>query len=92
MRERGYLCEIVERWNPYARVRHDLFGFGDVICLGRDEVILVQTTSGSNMADRIDKVTNHDNIAAVRKAGVRVIVHGWRKLKSGWAVREEDVS
>ena len=92
MRQRGYTCEVVERWNPYARIRQDLFGFGDVICLGDGEVILVQTTSGSNMAARIAKIADHPNLAAVRKSGIKIVVHGWRRLKSGWAVRETDVS
>lgn len=92
LRSRGYLCEVVEKWNPYARIRQDLFGFGDILAIREDEVLLVQTTSGSNMAARIQKIADHENVGAVRKAGIRIHVHGWRKLKSGWACREEGLS
>ena len=26
LREQGYTAEVVERWNPHARIRQDLFG------------------------------------------------------------------
>ena len=77
MRQRGYACEVVERWNPFARIRQDLFGFIDVLCLGDNEVIGVQATSAGNVAARVRKIAEHDNVAAVRKAGIRLLVHGW---------------
>lgn len=92
LRSRGYRCEIVEKWNPYAKVRQDLFGFIDIIAIRPGEVLGVQTTSGSNVAARIAKIAEHENVGAVREAGIRIVVHGWRKLKAGWACREEDVS
>ena len=38
MRERGYLCEITERWNPFAKIRQDLFHFVDVLCIKDGEI------------------------------------------------------
>ena len=110
MRERGYLTEVVERWIPGANIRKDLFGFIDILAIAPlstvegDLVVAVQSTSGSNVAARIKKITEHENLAAVRKAGIRILVHGWTKrrkrLKSGklakrameWQLREVDVS
>ena len=77
MRSRGYACEVVERWNPFARIRQDLFGFIDVLCLGDNEVVGVQATSAGNVSARVRKIADHDNVAAVRKAGIRLLVHGW---------------
>ena len=91
MRERGYLCAVVERWNPYAKVRVDLFGFGDLLCLREGEIVIVQTTSGSNFAARIKKIVEHENVNMVRESGMTIVVHGWRKLKSGWACNEKVV-
>jgi hypothetical protein len=88
MRERGYLCEVVEKWNPYARIRQDLFGFIDILCVGRDGVVGVQTTSSSSMAARRTKIANHANIGPVREAGIRVLLHGW----DGARLREQDLS
>ena len=93
MREGGYVCGVTEHWNPHAHIRQDLFGFGDILCLGIDEVIMIQTTSYSNVSARVKKITEHENLAAVRKAGVRILVHGWFKNKSGrWEVKVVDIS
>lgn len=91
MKERGYKCEITEKWNQFARIRQDLFGFIDVLCLGDGEVIGVQTTSYSNMSARVKKIREHENFAKVNAAGIRVIVHGWHKKGARWEVREVEV-
>lgn len=88
MRKRGYVCEVVERWNPWAKVRQDLFGVIDVLCLGDNEVVGVQATSYSNVSARLRKIAEHENVAAVRRAGIRLLVHGW----NGAALREVDCS
>lgn len=94
MRERGYLAEVVERWIPGANVRKDFAGFIDILCLHKEtgEIVGVQATSGSNVSARIDKIVNHENVSAVRKANIRILVHGWAKRKGRWQLREVDVS
>jgi hypothetical protein len=93
MRERGFYAEVVERWIPGANIRRDLFGFGDVLCLGDSgELALVQSTSASNIAARITKISESPLVGRVRKAGIKILVHGWRKVKGRWQVREVDVS
>lgn len=94
MRERGYQCHVVEHWNCWTKQRKDLFGFADILCLGWDEVIVVQTTSYSNVPARIKKITDHENVGAVRKAGIGILVHGWHvpKGKRKAEVREVDLS
>lgn len=88
MRDRGYTAEVTEHWNPHAKRRKDLFGFVDVLCLGEDEVVAVQCTSYPNVAGRVKKIAEHENVGAVRKAGIRILVHGWKGMK----LREVDVS
>ena len=93
MRKRGYFCWIVEHWNAFTKRRVDLWGFADVLCLGDGEVVAVQTTSWTNVPARIRKIAEHENVAAVRKAGVRILVQGWRKGKNGrYEMREVDLS
>ena len=96
MRERGCVAEVTERWNAFARVRHDLLGFVDVLALSPEgETIAIQTTSGSNVAARVDKITNEcaTALAFARRCGWRVVVHGWRRLADGkWHAREVDIS
>lgn len=33
LRDQGMTAEVVERWNPHAKVRHDLFGSIDIVAL-----------------------------------------------------------
>jgi len=56
LRDRGYIAAVVERWNPYARIRQDLFGFIDIIAVNDGDTLAVQATSDSNVAARIDKI------------------------------------
>jgi len=88
MRKKNYYAEVVERYNAFTRRKNDLFGFIDIICLGEGQVIGVQTTSSSNMAARVTKIREHENYAAVKAAGIVIIVHGWVKRGRFWEVRE----
>jgi hypothetical protein len=93
MRRRGYVCAVVEKWNAHIKLRQDLFGFIDILCLGDGEIIGVQATSADNVSKRIAKIAEHENTPHVRKSGMRILVHGWRKGKRGAeALREIDVS
>ena len=89
MRDQGYLCEITERWNPFAKIRQDLFNFVDILCVKDGKTVAVQTTSYSNMSARIKKIQELETYPIVRSAGWEIVVHGWKKDKAGkWMVRE----
>lgn len=98
LRDLGYpLVQVVERWNPYAKVRVDLFGIIDVLAVGTSDyysdsfanIVAVQTTSGSNVSARVTKMKESDALPILKKAGILVVVHGWRKGSNGrWVLRE----
>jgi hypothetical protein len=93
MRELGYVCAVVEKWNPHAKVRQDLYGFIDVLCVKDEDIVGVQacSSSGGDVAERVRKITEHDNWPLVCKA-IRVVVHGWRKNAAGrWTLREVEL-
>lgn len=92
LRADGYLAEVVEKWIPAVKRRRDLYGFIDILAIRGDEVVGVQATSASNVAARIAKITEHPNVGAVRKAGIRILVHGWAKRGRRWQCREADLS
>lgn len=92
LRDDGWLVAVVEKRNPVTKLLHDLFGFIDVLAIKDGETLAVQTTSGTNVAARIRKITDHENLAAVRKAGWGIHVHGWRKRGRRWVCRVEDLS
>lgn len=97
LRADGWLVAVVERWNPYAKVRQDLFGFIDLLAIKGNETLAVQTTSGSNVAARFEKIRN---TSAGHAAGLwlaspnrRLVIHGWRKAgprgkRKVWECRE----
>ncbi len=89
MRDQGYLCEVTERWNPFAKIRQDLFNFVDILCIKDGKTVAVQTTSYSNISARIKKIQGLDSYPIIKSAGWEIVVHGWKKDKSGkWMVRE----
>ena len=97
LREEGYTAAVVEFWNSFVARRQDLFGIFDIIALRDNEVLFVQTTSLSNVSHRVKKITDSEHLGAIRKAGVRMEVHGWAKRKIEGRVRwtcarREDVS
>jgi hypothetical protein len=100
LRAEGWpLVEVVERWNPHACIRHDLFGFVDVLAVrgpgefGPAETLAVQTTTADNVAARIRKIAEHPNVDAVREADWTIRVHGWAKKSGRWVLaRDVDLS
>lgn len=95
LRDRGYLAEVVEKRLPRCFITKDLFGFIDILAVHPErlgDIVAVQTTSSSNVAARVDKIINHENVGAVRKGGIKILVHGWAKRKGRWQLREIDIS
>lgn len=90
----GFHVELVEHYNSFTQRRHDLFGFLDLLCVHKEtgELVGVQSTSASNISSRINKITESPLLPIVRRAGIGVLVHGWRKVKNRWEVRQEDIS
>jgi hypothetical protein len=92
LREQGYFCAIVEKWNSFTKQRQDLWGWCDILAIRENEVLAVQVTS-TGVAERIKKIQESPTIALVRKAGIRIEVHGWRKnVKGRYVLRVEDIS
>lgn len=101
LRERGWIAEVTERWIPGGAgrpgIRKDLWSFADLLCLHpvTGEILAVQTTSASNISARVRKIADCELTPVVRKCGIGIHVHGWRKPCKGrrtWTVVERDVS
>lgn len=96
LKAQGYSLVVdVEKRIPGTVITQDLFGFIDILALRRDEVLGVQATShtGGKVAEHIRKITDHKNLGAVREAGIRIVVHGWKRSKTGPVLaRVEDLS
>lgn len=93
LRKSCQLVQVVEKWNPHARIRQDLFGIIDILAIRDGETVAVQSTSWSNTKSRINKMTESDALEHLRKAGWTLLVHGWRKNKNGkYELKEIDIS
>ena len=93
MRKLGYVCAVVEKWNPHARIRQDMFGFIDVICIKGEDIVGVQACSGGggDSAARVRKISEHDNWPLICKA-IRMVVQSWRKDSNNrWLMREVEL-
>lgn len=98
LRDQGYLCGITEHWNSFIKRRQDLFGFIDIVAISPTEsgVLAIQTTSGSNVSARLNKILENEYSQAWLKAGNRIVIHGWAKRgprgkRKVWTVRELEV-
>lgn len=92
MERRGYMVDIVER--RVGPITKDLFGIADLVAVGPD-IVAIQATTSSHVSNRVHKIARAEGVLAVlRKAGIRVVVHGWRQRKrdGAWVVREVDLS
>jgi hypothetical protein len=94
LRDAGCIAQVVERWNAFGRVRVDLFEVIDIVALSPEgETIGVQSCALSSVSKRVDKITECEALAALRKCGWRLLVHGWGKGANGrYRLREVDLS
>lgn len=90
----GYAAKIVEKWNPFARVRQDLFG-GDLLALKVGEpVLVIQATSAANHAARRHKLDAAGFVKLWKESGARLEIWSWRKVgprgkRKIWQLRRE---
>ena len=88
----GWTAAVTERWNPYAGIRQDLFGFIDVLAIREGAVgcLAIQATTGDNATKRMAKAAGVEHLKTWLAAGNRFEVWAWRKMKvkrGGKAVR-----
>ena len=90
LRSRGYHAAVVEKWNQFARVRQDAFGFVDIDAFRRWRTVdgerkyapvflKVQTTTQVNAPARCKKIEANEAAKDWLAIGGRIEVHGWAK-------------
>jgi hypothetical protein len=99
LRDEGWHAYVVERWNPYGKVRQDFGGFADIIAYHPDGTITlaVQATTGGNVSARLEKLAACEAAKAWTKSYAReLVVHGWalqgaRGKRKVWTCRVVEV-
>jgi hypothetical protein len=87
LRRDGYLSQVVERWNPHARIRQDLFGVIDVLAINDEVTIGVQATTMSGRSSHVKKIMESTAAVTWTSAPQRELeLWCWRKLKNRWRV------
>lgn len=79
LRDEGYTATVVERWNPHARRRQDLFGFGDILAIKPGmPALIVQATSGTNHSARRRKILGIEDAQRWLNTGNTIEVWSWK--------------
>jgi hypothetical protein len=81
LRERGAIAQTVERWNPGARRRVDLFGVIDIVALepGLQGVLGIQACTTGDQSKRLAKILSEPRALAWIGSGCRLAIWGWSK-------------
>lgn len=87
LRSEGWTPWIVEHWNSFAKIRQDLFGFGDILAFRLDngDAMIIQCTTKSNVAARRKKIDNNA-VGPTWSIYHRLQVWGWFKKAGRWCV------
>ena len=100
LRDGGAVCEVVERWNSFAKVRQDTFGILDILVLRYDgfsqgAIEGVQATSDDNHSKRRDKILASDKAVLWLRCGGRLTLWSWglkgpAGKRKRWTARVEE--
>jgi len=82
IKENGWTYDVVERWikMPMGGHRKDFLGCIDIIAINKNQTIGIQST-GTAFSSHKKKILDNPNALKWIKAGNKLILIGWRKLK-----------
>lgn len=98
-KKQGWTAQVVEKWNPFAHIRQDLFGVIDIIVLDGlgGGPLGVQVTAGSAHAARRTKALAEPRLATWLSSPARFEI--WSYSKRGdagkrklWTLRREPIT
>ena len=87
IRSQGWVADKVEQFNAYAGKfgqRKDMFGFGDIVAMGENSIIAIQSC-GQSFSEHDKKITEDERVAPLAlkwiQSGGRLMLIAWRKVK-----------
>ena len=83
LRDRGWKCQVVERYQWHAKRRIDLFGIIDILAIQDGRIAGVQSTSQNGRRDHIVKIleTECENLKDWLDSGAEFYLICWKKQK-----------
>lgn len=96
-RSLGWVCAVVEKWNPHAKVRQDLFGCIDILALTIEgRTMGIQACAGASHAARRTKAMAESRLQDWLHCGNLFEVWSWSKQgprgkRKVWTLRREAV-
>lgn len=101
-RKRGWIAQVVERYNSYTKQRIDLFGCIDIVVITPEGILGIQAAAGSRQdgrgggdhATHRTKILAEPRIGAWLRAGQRFELWSWAKrgdrgARKLWTLRVE---
>jgi len=82
LRQEGYLCGIVERFNPHVGkygIRQDLFGIFDIIAITPNGICGIQSC-GQSYSEHNKRILESEYAIEWLKAGGNIELWSWRKV------------
>ena len=81
LHKEGYIAQVVERWNPWAQRKIDLFNCIDIIAVRptRCSIVGIQCTTGSHHAVRRAKILSEPKARAWLECGGSIEIRSWSR-------------
>jgi len=82
-KKQGRTSGMVEKWNSFMKIRQDLFGFIDIICIDKERGIIAVQSTGSAHSAHIKKLTieRKEIVTEWLQSGAPLELISWRKVK-----------
>ena len=95
-RKEGFICAVVEKWNPHSKTRSDLFGLFDILMICEGSIIGVQACAGASHAARRVKMLAEPRLETWKEAGGEAWIYSWAKQgargkRKVWTLRRESL-
>ena len=101
LRELGYTAQVVEKFNPWVKIRIDLFGCIDICAIKADKIgvlgVQATTDTGGQMSKHYQKAIKIPELEIWLRAGNRYVIQCWAlKGKAGkrktYQLREREIT
>ena len=89
---KGFTCEVVEKWIPYANIRKDMFGLIDIVGIRKELMIGVQSTTLHNKLEHIKKALASPNLYKWLATNSMFVIMSWEKDGSRWKVNVHNIT